>query len=240
MRQKLTMLDELQEIDLKVDALLAEKEALGAQIGQLDLSLAEASQKLADKRAEIEAVGTEKGALEENLAIEQGNIARSEVNLKGITTQKEYLAVSKEISTAKKLIAELEEQILQKIALLEQLKGEEGQLEEQQSALEQNLSASREELQGKIAGLETGIAAETSVRAETAKALPPAMTKRYERLREQRRGIAVVEARDGSCLGCNMSIPPQLYNNLFRGDELITCPHCHRILVLRPAAAQEG
>jgi predicted nucleic acid-binding Zn-ribbon protein len=52
-------------------------------------------------------------------------------------------------------------------------------------------------------------------------------------LREQRRGIAVVEARDGSCLGCNMQLPPQLYNSLFRGDDLITCPHCQRVLVLR-------
>ena len=111
---------------------------------------------------------------------------------------------------------------------------------EQQAALEQNLSATQEEIRGKITGLDSAIAADAALRGETAKTLPPAMVKRYERLREQRRGIAVVEARDGSCLGCNMSIPPQLYNNLFRGDELITCPHCHRILVLRQAAAQEA
>lgn len=240
MRQKLTLLDDLQEIDLKVDALQGEKEVFGAQLNQLDQTLAEATQKLADKGAEIETVETEKGALEENLAIEQVNITRSEANLKGITTQKEYLAVSKEISTAKKLIGELEEQILQKISTLEQLKGEEEQLREQQSALEQNLSATQEEIRAKIAGLDAAIAADAAVRAETAKVLPPAIIKRYDRLREQRRGLAVVEARDGSCLGCNMSIPPQMYNNLFRGDELITCPHCNRILVLRQTVAQEG
>ncbi|TWJ33150.1 zinc ribbon domain-containing protein [Geobacter argillaceus] len=240
MRQKLTLLDDLQEIDLKVDALQGEKEGFGAQLNQLDQTLAEATQKLTDKGVEIETVDTEKGALEENLAIEQVNITRSEANLKGITTQKEYLAVSKEISTAKKLIGELEEQILQKISTLEQLRGEEEQLREQQSALEQNLSATQEEIRAKIAGLDAAIAADAAVRAETAKALPPAIIKRYDRLREQRRGLAVVEARDGSCLGCNMSIPPQMYNNLFRGDELITCPHCNRILVLRQTVAQEG
>ena len=240
MRQKLTLLDDLQEIDLKVDALQGEKEAFGAQLAKLDQTLAEATQRLADKGAEIEAVAAEKGALEENLAIEQANISRSEANLKGITTQKEYLAVSKEISTAKKLIGELEEQILQKISSLEQLKGEEEQLREQQSALAQNLASTQEEIRSKIAGLDGAITADAAVRSDTAKSLPPAMIKRYERLREQRRGLAVVEARDGSCLGCNMSIPPQMYNNLFRGDELITCPHCHRILVLRQTVAQEG
>ena len=237
MRQKLMLLDELQEIDLKIDALQAEKNHFGDQVSQLDLSLAEAGQRLADKSSEIETTESEKSGLEENLATEQANIARSETNLKGITTQKEYLAVSKEISTAKKLIGELEEQILQKINLLDQLRADEAGLSEQRAAMEQNLSASRTDLEEKISGVEAGIASETSARAETAKSLPPAMAKRYERLREQRRGVAVVEARDGSCMGCNMSIPPQMYNNLYRGEELITCPHCHRILVLRQTPA---
>jgi predicted nucleic acid-binding Zn-ribbon protein len=59
------------------------------------------------------------------------------------------------------------------------------------------------------------------------------MFKRYEKLREGCRGVAVVEARAGGCMGCNMQLPPQMYNNLHRGEELITCPHCQRILVLK-------
>jgi predicted nucleic acid-binding Zn-ribbon protein len=34
-------------------------------------------------------------------------------------------------------------------------------------------------------------------------------------------------------MGCNMQIPPQMYNLLFRGDDLHACPHCQRVLVLR-------
>ena len=56
-----------------------------------------------------------KRGLEENFTAESENIVRSEAHLKEIKTQKEYQAVSKEISGAKKLTAELEEQILQKI-----------------------------------------------------------------------------------------------------------------------------
>jgi predicted nucleic acid-binding Zn-ribbon protein len=59
------------------------------------------------------------------------------------------------------------------------------------------------------------------------------MFKRYEKLREGRRGVAVAEARAGGCMGCNMQLPPQMYNNLYKGEELITCPHCQRILVLK-------
>jgi predicted nucleic acid-binding Zn-ribbon protein len=32
------------------------------------------------------------------------------------------------------------------------------------------------------------------------------------------------------CDGCHMSIPPQLYNELQKSNELITCPSCSRII----------
>ena len=72
------------------------------------------------------------------------------------------------------------------------------------------------------------------------KELSSSLVRRYTQLRDQRRGQAVAEARDGSCMGCNMQLPPQLYNTLFKGDEMYFCPHCQRILILKqePAAAE--
>jgi predicted nucleic acid-binding Zn-ribbon protein len=99
--------------------------------------------------------------------------------------------------------------------------------------LEENLGAQKNEIMKRIEVEEESSKADAKIRDERIKEIPPGMLKRYEKLREVRRGIAVVEARDGGCLGCNMHIPPQLYNNLFRGEELITCPHCQRILVLK-------
>ena len=44
------------------------------------------------------------------------------------------------------------------------------------------------------------------------------------------RGLAVVSVRGGTCQGCNMNIPPQLYNVLQRGLSIETCPSCHRLI----------
>jgi len=35
---------------------------------------------------------------------------------------------------------------------------------------------------------------------------------------------------DEHCQGCNMGIPPQLYNIVLRGENIETCPYCHRIM----------
>jgi uncharacterized protein len=47
---------------------------------------------------------------------------------------------------------------------------------------------------------------------------------------ERRAGVAIVEARNGTCLGCNMQLPPQMFNSLFRTQEIQSCPHCNRLL----------
>ena len=233
MRNNLKSLYELQEIDLRIDGLDSEKGQLLSEAQALEAKLIEAREKIAARREEAAALEAEKAGLEAGLAAEGENITRSESHLKEIKTQKEYQAVSKEISTAKKLIAELEDQILQKINAMEEIAGDVAKRETDLAELEGNVALQKGEVQQRVETLESGIARDAATREQTIKGLPASVMKRYARLRDQRRGIAVVEAKEGNCMGCNMHLPPQLYNTLFRADDVITCPHCQRILVMR-------
>jgi len=233
LRNNLKALYELQEIDLRIDGLDGEKGQLLGEAQALEARLIEAREKIAARREEAAALEAEKGTLEANLASENENITRSESHLKEIKTQKEYQAVSKEISGAKKLIAELEDQILTKINALEELSGDVAQKEADLAQLEQNVAEQQGEVQRRVQSLEAGIATDAAARELTVKGLPASVMKRYDRLRDQRKGVAVVEAKEGNCMGCNMHLPPQLYNMLFRADDVITCPHCQRILIMK-------
>lgn len=233
MRNNLKSLYELQEIDLRIDGLDGEKGQLLSEAQVLEAKLAEAREKIATRREEVQNLEAEKSGLETNLAAETENITRSETNLKEIKTQKEYQAVSKEISTAKKLIAELEDQILQKINAMEEISLDVAKKQVDLAELEENVALQQGEVQSRVKSLESGIAKDVATRAQTVKNLPASVMKRYAKLRDQRRGIAVVEAKEGNCMGCNMHLPPQLYNTLYRCDDIITCPHCQRILVMR-------
>jgi uncharacterized protein len=48
----------------------------------------------------------------------------------------------------------------------------------------------------------------------------------------------------GTCGGCHMTIPPQLYNILIRGNSIESCPNCHRIIywdeLLKEKALEAG
>jgi uncharacterized protein len=227
------ILAQLQEIDLKIDSSRGETQALQSEIHSLEAQAEEKKLEIAQQKAELSAVEEEKKILEENLATESDSIVRSEERLREIKTQKEYQAVSKEIAAAKKVKSDLEDQILQKITRSDELNAiiaeKEGHLQE----FEVNSSSRKNELRVRIDQLEADISEVSTVRDETAKSVTPSMMKRYETLREKRQGVAIAEAKGGSCLGCNMNLPPQLFNSLFKEDTYVTCPHCQRLLYMR-------
>ena len=57
-----------------------------------------------------------------------------------------------------------------------------------------------------------------------------ALLKRYELLRSRRNGQALAGVTDGVCKGCFMNIPPQLFIELQKEEEMLSCPSCNRIM----------
>jgi predicted nucleic acid-binding Zn-ribbon protein len=47
---------------------------------------------------------------------------------------------------------------------------------------------------------------------------------------KQADGVAIIRVIDAVCQGCNMNIPPQMYNELQRRDSLKNCPSCERLI----------
>lgn len=238
MKKRLEMLEQLQEIDYLIDNLKTTRNGLTGEMGGIEQALIDSRQELAGLESRVSQLEQEKGELEAGQAVEQENIRRSETNMKEIKTNKEYQAVGREIAAARKQAAEIEEQTLQKIGLIDELNTQIAALKNTLAELEQNTSQRRDEKQAEIDKIQQDIDVDVARREDITKELPSGLVKRYNALREQRRGQAVAIARDGYCLGCNMNLPPQLYNSLFKGDELISCPHCQRVLILKQQQSQ--
>ncbi len=69
-------------------------------------------------------------------------------------------------------------------------------------------------------------------------ALPKAMGADYNRISKRiRDGIAVAEARNGACMACFMALRPQAMAQVRRGEEIVTCDNCNRILYYAPSGS---
>ena len=76
-------------------------------------------------------------------------------------------------------------------------------------------------------------------RGSLRKGLPPALLKRYEFIRQRHNGTAICAVREGVCLGCHLNILPQLYIDLQKGEEILQCPNCQRIVYWLGEEAEE-
>lgn len=233
LKKKLEMLEELQEVDQLIDVLKTRQSGLHDELNEIAHAVDSAREELAAMEGSLARLEQEKGVLEISHAAELENILRAETNMKESKTNKEFQAVGREITAARKQVTDIEEQVLQKIGQIEELSGTVAFKIESLAELTANSSQRTEEKQSEIDKIQQDIDSDVARREALTKEMPASLVKRFSALRDQRRGQAIAIARDGHCLGCNMHLPPQLYNNLFKYEELLTCPHCQRILILK-------
>jgi len=92
------------------------------------------------------------------------------------------------------------------------------------------LAREGEEIRAVLAGVQGRMAELEAERKKLVEQCDRALVSRYERIRKQRGGVAVVPVVAGTCKGCQRNIPPQMANNLLTGTEILSCPNCHRFI----------
>lgn len=92
------------------------------------------------------------------------------------------------------------------------------------------------ELDGSADGIATSMSQQeaekkrlTELRARAVAKLPTALYRRYESIRT-RRPVAIARTYDGTCLGCQIAVPPAMFQKMRRQEEFEQCPQCRRIL----------
>ncbi|NTV57425.1 MAG: hypothetical protein HGA74_09075, partial [Deltaproteobacteria bacterium] len=81
-----------------------------------------------------------------------------------------------------------------------------------------------------LLGLEKDLDALQKERSQLCCDFDQGLLKKYVFLRERKGGLAISSVVTGVCQTCHMGIPPQKFNELIRGNDLMTCPHCNRII----------
>lgn len=234
------ILASLQEIDRRNRERQLELAELERQSGELHASLAQKRQQVEGTRAESGTANSRRRELEAQLQDAESKNKERRMRLGRIRNDKELIVAQREIEVAKEANSRLEEEIL---TLLEQTEAVDGGLREAESeltALEERLAKHDENARGRIDQLRAEIDGDRSERESIAGRLSVPLRKRYEQIFERRGGVAVVEVRRGTCSGCNIHLPPQLYIEIQKGREVHLCPNCNRILFHRPEQQNEA
>ncbi len=217
---------QIEEVNYKLEAIIATKESLAKQIQLLqnetkdehlkksknEIHLSELSQKLEENSKKSSDVKTEREMkslqLEEEIAKEQVAFA------------------NEEIERLDKIISAKEEKIVE--------------LEAEMSEIDANFTTVKAEVDKKLAVID----AERQKVFARKEQLVTQMNQKglafYQKIRRWAKNTTAVPVKHQACMGCFMAINDKTYSEVIKGEEITLCPHCGRLLYIEPSTEQEA
>ena len=150
--------------------------------------------------------------------------------LNAARSNKEYEALKHDIAGRKADYEILEEEALQQWEVSEAREEEAGREAQKIKALEADLEEKHAEWDKEAAVLGGELETVEADRRERASEIPMTWMGIYDRVLELRGAPAVVEVIEQYCQGCQMSVTVHDVTRAIRGQEVVQCRACNRIL----------
>jgi hypothetical protein len=231
--KQIEFLARLQLIDQSLRAKTLEVTEGQARVDALESAVQAETAAASAARGELAALGTRQRDLEGRLTAAEAKMKDRRMRITRIRNDKELGLAKREVELLKEetsgLETELVEVMEQAEAATAKVTGVETELARLVAARDGEVSA----LRGRLEQLNGEIERERALRNELSETVDQELRQRSEMIFSRRGGVAVVEIRDGICQGCRMRVPPQLFNEIQRKQQVILCPSCQRMLYWR-------
>lgn len=234
----------LQHLDQEILVLEKELEQAPKELAELEGRHQEGLDQQNQVIEKIDFLNAQKKRLAAEIEEDGLKIKKSKNKLMMASNTREYHAMMREMDNMEKLNRLREEE---HTTLTEEFSRQEEILEELKAGgaeLAAELEAKRESLDKRLEKARQTLAELHKNRLAAGKIIPPPIQARYEFIRSRLRNPVIVAVTGGICTGCNISIPPQTYNELQRGKQIHSCPNCQRIIYweqhLPEAAAEQA
>jgi predicted nucleic acid-binding Zn-ribbon protein len=234
MLQDLALALRLQALDRKIASLETEIATLPKHIADIEKRLGVHTRRLEADRAALAANQRDRKRLEGDIQVNEQKISKLKDQTLQAKTNEQYRAFQNEIAYAEGEIRKSEDKILdlmeQSEPLEKNVKTAEIELKKEQQEVDAEKARARE----RTASDEKDLAAARAERKSVADQLDPKFYTEYERIRKKTRNTPIADATEGRCDACQIALRPQFFQDLRRGDKIMFCESCGRILTYNP------
>ena len=239
MRAELEKLIDLQKTDTHIRRLKQQIETSEKRRADIEQEFEQHAFSIREIQNRRDGLQTARADLEKQIAENKVYLERADRNLKHAQNQKEYETAMRETDALQKQIAAFETQVVEKMTAIEEVEKELEERSDEINTIDTKREAALKEFDSDLAARNKEFDAETKKREKVFVTLPAQLASVYNRMAQRSRdGIAVAEVVNGSCSACFMSLRPQMQVEVKRGDQIITCESCTRILYMPGKEAQ--
>jgi predicted nucleic acid-binding Zn-ribbon protein len=237
---ELSQLIELQELDLEIQRVADRLSKIPVERDQSENEFRQYAAEFLALQSKHDSILEVRKHLEAELATTQQHHDKYKQDLMRVRNEKEYTTALREIDATRKQIAALETEILKCMEEVEQLDAEievrAPDVEKKRAEVDLSLdSLDREQEEANRQSIILN-----QRRDELSEHLPRSLFASYDRMSRLRRGQALAEVRDGICTACRMKVRPKVFSDVRKGENLVTCESCGRILYYKPVTPQSA
>jgi uncharacterized protein len=230
---------ELQRVDSQIDRLTHRRSSLPEEgkLAELRTALATINQLTAERDGNLTLLKREQSRLEADVdALNRKADAEEARAAAGkVSSPKELTAIQTEVASLRRRVAELEDDLLERMQTRENLEAELAELARRRAAV----TAEQDEVtiarDAALAEIDRELEAERAARAVTAPRIGKPLLDLYERIRGRSGGVGAAALTGDTCGGCRMRLSPMELRGIQRlpPEEVKRCEHCRRILVVQ-------
>jgi uncharacterized protein len=209
---------------------------LPARVTEADAAVAAAKTARDAVAAQVAENTAARRTADRELGVVQARLTKYKDQLMEVKTNKEYTTMQHEIATAEEGVRTFEDQILTLMMSADELTAALKAADASVVAEERKATGVRSDVEAERVRLEAELAGLTTTRAGIERQMTPEYVRLFNDGVATRRGVAVSAIKDGTCQACRVTVRPQQIMQARKGDEIVLCESCKRILYVPPPA----
>jgi hypothetical protein len=231
-REQIEFLKSLQVLDKEIHALNQEKNGFPDKIRRIENSLEAKKTGLKNAEDNLKTLQVKLKENEVSLQQKEEQIKKLQSQLYQLKTNKEYSTMTQEIEGLKADNSLVEEDM---IKLMDSIESAKKMIFEEKAIFDREKEASQKEKDKIISRgkeIDLKLAQLTSERGKITPNVDKQLLARYERVLQNRDGLAIVHVEGGACGGCHLNLPAQVVSSAKLKEDIVICGSCSRILYI--------
>lgn len=223
----------LQDVDKEIRRLQDEIAELPKRVAAIEQKLAGTKAQLDKAQAAVKADEASRRKYDTNINDLRGKISKYRDQSLDVKTNEQYKALLHEIQFAETEITANEDKILELMvnadARDKEVRAAQAEMKEETAEIERE----KEQARQRTAEDEKLLAEARGKRDQLRGGVREDLLRQYERV-SKFRGSGIAEVLDHKCMGCQVILRPQTYNDVRSGKDVVSCDSCQRVLYLSP------
>ena len=231
--EKMKVLREIYEKDKEIDKIRNLEKKVPKQVQEFEDELKNFKDKFEKEKKFFDAIDERRRELEKIIDEKKLNLDNFNRRKKESHTNEEFVVLQGEIEKTEEAISKTEDELLEVYFEKDEAKKKMDEarniMEEKMQDFAKEEEALKKELDGSKEDL---IIKEDEKKRIIARLKDENLFRKYSRIKDSRgTGASVIE--DSECTECHSTIPPQLFAEIRKGNSVIACQSCGRILIYK-------